>query len=292
MPHVITLKPARPVPWAARGVRRPLAFWMLDEKSTNRSPATARDWVGGLHGVYDGAVGTVGRYGDSGWEMTFNRAFDQRVDLTNTSRLDLTGSVTIATSYRLATAPPINSAFQIYARDNSSGGRGVVLDIANNSVANAYRGLEFYFNGGSVPGNVGGGTVNHISEAVNPVAGQDRLAVCSYRKSDGRFSMWYDGNLVRRFNGTTAGSPTATASSMIGRRVYPSFTGPFDGVIRFVALWDAELSDGEVRRVLLDPFAEFRPRRASVVAPRPAAAVYHAGAALSLDSGGPAYYAF
>lgn len=261
------VKPDQPGPWRGRRVRRPVAFWTLDDRAAKVGDR-AREAVGELHGVYAGSQSLVGVFGPSGVETRFTSAWDQYVALGTAARLDLTGSATVATSYRLATVPTSPSAFQLYSRD-SAAGRGIVLELNNNTTA-PYKGICFYFNGGGVSTNADGATVNLIAENVAPTANQDRSVVCTYRKVDGRFSMWIDGVLVRRFFGTTAGAPSAPAvASMIGRRAYSGFTQPFDGIIRYMGVWDAELTDDEVTRVFADPFAELRERRRPVLAPRP-----------------------
>lgn len=245
--HTPKPTPGEAVPWRGRSVRAPVGFWSLDERNTGTG-AVARGLVGGLHGTYVNAPGAVvGPYGD---EKQFVRASDQYVDLGNPAKLQITGDLTVAVSYRVGTVAA-GSDMILIGKDGNTGGRAYVLTLADYSFNNI-GGLTFYFNGG-------GGGIQAVRDAVSPVAGQDVLALATYTRATDLMALYKDGRHVDARTAGGVGIPTATANVMIGRRAYAGSTEPFTGRIRFAAIWDVPLSWSEVAAFTADPFAEVRP---------------------------------
>lgn len=179
-----------------------------------------------------------------GPEFKFVAASDQYIALGDPARLQITGAITIAAEYRLDSTPALNNAFQIAAKDKDTGGRAYNLDV---NLAAVNSGARFYINGGGA-----GGSADLVGEGRNPVTGDDRQVIGTYRSGDRQLGLYVNGGLVASKIASAASIPSATANVLVGRREYAGFTNPFDGSIRYVLIWNRFMPAQEARQ-LYDP---------------------------------------
>lgn len=181
-------------------------------------------------------------YGDMGPEMKFVSASSQYVDLGNPTHLQITDYLSIATHYRLASTPG-GQEMQLFAKDGNSGGRAYTLDLSNSS------GTRFYVNGG--------GGAAEVREAGGVVAGDSKAVGAVYLKG-GNARLIIDGKQVSTSSSMAATIPTATANASIGRRTYAGAEGYFDGVIKYLYVWNRPLSNAEFKAIADNPWCIFK----------------------------------
>ncbi len=186
-----------------------------------------------------------------GGGLSFAVASDQSVNAGNPAALQITGSITVATHYRLRTGPPTNG-YMLVAKDKDTGGRAYTLDVSP-TVA---WGARFYINGGS-----GDGTTNIALEGVTAAAGDERAVAGVYDVSIPLVRLYVNGVAKNTSVATDASIPTATANVLFGRREYSGFEAPLDGWLRYVYIWQRALKPAEIAQVAADPYVLVVPPR-------------------------------
>ena len=189
----------------------------------------------------------------TGAEMVFVSASDKYINLGNPTKLQITGSISIATSFYTDGLAASNHEQSIVAKDKDSGGRAYTLDNAN-YVGQSSSGLRFYVNGG-----------NGLTEGRFPVIGDDRNVVVTFTSGTGAMTMRITGSGAANKSTTSAETvtPSATANVLIARREYAGFTDPFDGKIRYVYIWNRAITTTESDAINSDPFLFFSPTQKS-----------------------------
>lgn len=198
-------------------------------------------------------------------EMKFVAGSDQYVNLGNPSYLQITGSMTVAISYKLDSAPASLNAYMLVTKDKDSGGRAYTMDVYNSSGA-SFEGVRFYINGGGVANNI-------AYENRTPVAGDSRVAFGVYDQTVPELRVYIEGILTGAVSSTADASiPSATANVLIGRREYASFESPLDGRVRFAYIWNRVLSVKEMKDISTAPYHFLKTPRRRMIAPPAAAA--------------------
>ena len=235
--------------------------WLFNEQNQNFIVDLARHNNGTLTNT------PTWRSGLQGSELDFASASDEYVNIGNPLALQITGSITIATSYRLTT---VLATQQLVTKDKDTGGRAYTLDIVNN----AGFGVRFYINGGS------GTDTNLAKEGRTAVAGDDQIVHAVYNQAVPKLYL-FTGGVQRGVSGTTDASiPTATANVLFARREYAGFTEPLNGQLRFVFIWNRALQHSEVAWHAAEPYVFCVPQA-------PTQRYWVQAAAAGAEGGGP-----
>ncbi len=178
--------------------------------------------------------------------LNFVVGSDQYVNVGNPTKLQITGAITIATHYRLRTAPSSGAEYMLVAKDKDSGGRAYTLDVAGT----AAWGARFYINGGS-----GDHVTNTAIEGITPAGGDDKAVVGVYDPSIPQVRVYVNGALMNTSSSADASIPAATSNVLFGRREYSGFTESLDGWLRYVYIWNRVLTADDITLLYQAPYA-------------------------------------
>jgi hypothetical protein len=160
--------------------------------------------------------------------------------------------ITVVTSYRLKSLPADNTghAFQLVAKDKDTGGRSFTLDVLQETDTLSAAGLRFYINGG--------GATDQVTEARQPVIGDDRQAVGTFQAQDKLLKLYINGRLNASGASTLSAIPASTSDLMFGRRNYSGYEDALDGWMRYVYIWSRCLSPQEILQLYEEPYCFVR----------------------------------
>ncbi len=187
--------------------------------------------------------------------INFLAASDQYIDITgNPTPLQITSNLSIATHYHLPNAiSGVTIGRQLVAKDKNTGGRAYTLEIVEGIAPATDKGVRFYINGG------GSTITNRATENRVPVTGDDRQVIATYQPGV-KLNVYINGLLNCQNSGTADASiNTATADVYIARRSYTGYTNPFNGIIKYVYIWNRTLTPNEVYQLYTNPYCFFQP---------------------------------
>jgi hypothetical protein len=179
-------------------------------------------------------------------EVLFAAASSQSYDLGNPSQLRITQDLSFCLEYKITTRPPLNKEYMFFTKDNALGAnntRGWSCDVAEWG----NRGVRFY---------VAGGSSGELDSNVNCAAGDSAKVIGIYSVTNNHMKLI--------INGTTVGSQGATttivddtANAAIAKRNGSGNEEYLDGVIRYLYVWNRELTATEITKLTADPYYFF-----------------------------------
>jgi hypothetical protein len=176
----------------------------------------------------------------------FTAASMQYYDCGTGQNVTFSGDMTVFIRYSLKSLPASGSAYQLFSRDNDTGGRAFSVDVHNST-----RGVRFYAGGGGTVGT------NEIVENRTPVAGDDRAVMLVWSPSTNIAEIWTDGMLAATTGAVTI-PPSATTSARIGSRAYSGYNEYLNGGVTQICAWGRRLSAVEIAEQFMYPWQIFK----------------------------------